>query len=84
MSNASDRLATTRDAINGALEVRIAELLGIVQAAAEITRQVAAVEEELDSVETANEEIEAELRSLRAMQTELLDNLGDLANGLGA
>jgi septal ring factor EnvC (AmiA/AmiB activator) len=82
MSDASDRLASIRDELNTVLEERIAELLGHVTAAQEITRQIAIVEDELRAEQEASADARARLERMRDRQRQLLAGLEGLASGL--
>lgn len=66
MSTNSERLATIQADLNNLLEQRIGDLLGVVRAAQELTRQIIATEEEIRRQERIRERLQAELGPLKA------------------
>ena len=65
MSTTDDRLASIQSDLNSLLETRIGNLLGVVRAAQEVTRQIVATEEEIRRQTAIKDALEAELSPLR-------------------
>ena len=64
----SERLQAIKQELNDLLEARIGDLLGVVQAAQEVTRQIITTEEEIRRHKTLQERLEAQLEPLSREQ----------------
>ena len=64
MSTNPEPLATIQSDLNNLLEHRIGNLLGVVRAAQEVTRQIIAAEEEIRRQTLIKEQLEADLNPL--------------------
>ena len=60
----NERLQAIKQELNDLLEARIGDLLGVVQATQEVTRQIIATEEEIRRHKMLQERLEAELQPL--------------------
>ena len=66
MSTNPERLATIQSDLNTLLEQRIGNLLGVVRAAQEVTRQIIAAEEEIRRQTLIKDQLEADLGPLKS------------------
>ena len=66
MSTNPERLATIQSDLNNLLEHRIGNLLGVVRAAQEVTRQIIAAEEEIRRQTLIKEQLETDLGPLKS------------------
>ena len=71
MSTNSERLATIQSDLNTLLEQRIGNLLGVVRAAQEVTRQIIAAEEEIRRQTLVKDQLESDLGPLRSQADDL-------------
>ncbi len=79
MSNASaDRLGRIQGELTELLETRLGELLGVVQATEEVTRQIVETEHEIKRQESLKAKLEAELPSLQDQRKGLSGETKDL------
>lgn len=66
MSTNSERLATIQADLNTLLEQRIGDLLGVVRAAQEVTRQIVAAEEEIRRQTLIKDQLEGDLGPMKS------------------
>ncbi|HHO54194.1 MAG TPA: hypothetical protein ENK18_25825 [Deltaproteobacteria bacterium] len=79
MNTASnERLQAIQKELNDMLEVRMGDLLGVVQATEEVTRQLVATEQEIQRQTALKERLETELPSLQTQRKGLQGETQDL------
>lgn len=79
MSKASaERFTAIQSELSTLLEARIGDLLGVIQASEEVTRQIVETEHEIQRQESLRERLEAELPSLQTQRKGLTGETKEL------